>query len=548
MNPADNINNLFKNSKITVAPELDQKILNKAAAALPRQAASPARSTWSIVMQSRITKPLAAAILVVAALTGIYQLTGSIDGAAKVYAAAIKALDNVKTVHISGWTSHLYPRHTFAGETFSNLERYPMEIWCWYTESNEYREYNRQGPLLVWNNGERTYEYHSDKERLFVSKSSAYGSSLPRDFYQVKESLSQLKERGVEIESIGNRTIGATLAAGYSFAKNDKRTEIWIDPQNNRVIENNRYRLKGGQWLQFVHRTISYDQTVPAEILSYTPPKTDNIYYDSNIDPRFEKWHLHLIEVAAYYQQNPLPATMELLHREDVVTMDTYAPGRLPGITAEKGLWVLPVQSSLHDFLLFHHRPSGTLRIPDELKDIQLNCDLITSNEFTPNQRIQFVLNALGYDLIETVQERTVWIAHYDGRPFKPWKEVKAPIPNPENAPFRPGMATGTGWPMSASALFNTFNYYQNTDLSGTGIVIVDETGLPYYDENAPEEYAICGETVYWGGQEAPAIARKWFQEEFGITFEEQQRRVPLWVVRKKDQETTISMAKSALH
>jgi len=66
MKPADNINNLFKNSKITVGSNVDKKIINKAANALPRQAIQPDRNIWSIIMHSKITKPLAAAIVLIA--------------------------------------------------------------------------------------------------------------------------------------------------------------------------------------------------------------------------------------------------------------------------------------------------------------------------------------------------------------------------------------------------------------------------------------------------------------------------------------------------
>lgn len=77
MKPADNINNLFENSKITVGENVDKKILNKAASALPRQAAQTNRNIWSIIMHSKITKlsTAAAAILLVIIITIINHTT-----------------------------------------------------------------------------------------------------------------------------------------------------------------------------------------------------------------------------------------------------------------------------------------------------------------------------------------------------------------------------------------------------------------------------------------------------------------------------------------
>ncbi|MHC4292271.1 MAG: hypothetical protein ACYSTR_08690, partial [Planctomycetota bacterium] len=82
MKPADNINNLFEKSKITVGKDVDKKILNTAASALPRRTNAD-RNRWSIIMHSKITKPIAAAIIVVAVLT-IPSLLDNSDG--KLYA------------------------------------------------------------------------------------------------------------------------------------------------------------------------------------------------------------------------------------------------------------------------------------------------------------------------------------------------------------------------------------------------------------------------------------------------------------------------------
>ena len=91
MKSADNINNLFKNSEITVGSEVDKKILNKAASALPRKAIQSDRNIWSIIMHNKIIKPVAAAIII-AVLAGIYQLTGSIDGASVAWADVIHTM------------------------------------------------------------------------------------------------------------------------------------------------------------------------------------------------------------------------------------------------------------------------------------------------------------------------------------------------------------------------------------------------------------------------------------------------------------------------
>ena len=100
MKLADNINNLFENSKITVGSDVDKKILNEAMNALPHQAKQPDRNIWSIIMHSKITKPLAAAIIIIAGVLSLTLLNITIP---KAYALedTIKAYNSIHWIHIT---------------------------------------------------------------------------------------------------------------------------------------------------------------------------------------------------------------------------------------------------------------------------------------------------------------------------------------------------------------------------------------------------------------------------------------------------------------
>jgi len=496
----------------------------------------PAAARQSIIrtiLSSRITKLAAAAAAILIAVSVLNLLPTSTG--AKVYAAAIQALETVQTVHVSGWTTHLHPRHSNAlDEPLDTSTRYPVDIWEWGTESGEYRKYERQGPITIWDDGERRYEYHENYDRLYIDKPQRV--LLSTHFQSLPAKLKSLKQRGVRITDIGKRQIGKRLAKGIRAEGQDKREEFWLDADSNLLRESKGFRLVNGQWSQISKICVTYDVEIPSDVLTYVPPDTESIHLSRDIDPRFEKWRLHLRKLAAYYQQHPLPETMELLPRQSDEKIDAYAPGRLPGITNTTGHWVLSIQYSLGDFLRRKIKPSGFLRVPEDLRRIKLNHDLITSNKFNQRERIDFVLEALGLEIIEITEHRKVWVAHYDGRPLKPWRKVKAPVPNPQNVALRPGMA-GTFGPMSMKDLFNAFAYWQNlVGLTAEGIFIIDETGLPSEPAEAgrPESVAVSSESPYWGGKESIEIARKWFKEQFGVTFAEETRPMTVYVVRKR--------------
>jgi len=299
-------------------------------------------------------------------------------------------------------------------------------------------------------------------------------------------------------------------------------------------LESNAYIFEEGQWRQWRHGALTYNQNIPADIRTYVPPDTKNVQYSWDIAPRFEKWHLHLRKIAAYYQQHPLPETMELLPRQSDEKIDAYSPGRLPDITNTTRQWVLAIQSSLGDFLRTRIKPSGSLRVPKDLREIKLNHDLITSNKFTQRQRVDFVLDKLGLEIIEITEQRNVWAAHYDGSPLKPWREVKAPVARGDVRATGPGMASGWG-AYSMKQLFESFAYYQDYGLTANKIIIVDETGLPTESPVGPSrvESAVSSESPYWGGDESIEIAKKWFTEQFGVTFSEEIRPMTVYVVRK---------------
>ena len=158
---------------------------------------------------------------------------------------------------------------------------------------------------------------------------------------------------------------------------------------------------------------------------------------------------------------------------------------------------------------------------------MQMHHDLITKNEDTPTERINFVLSTLGYDVVPSTAPRRVWIAKHDGRSLKAWETVKAPVSKPKYAPLRPGMVSGTG-KFSLKELFEQFVYYQNYELQADGVLIEDRTQIP-------SEVVVSSESPFWNDRPLSVdLARKWFKEEFGVTFTKEEQVKTVYVVQEK--------------
>jgi hypothetical protein len=177
--------------------------------------------------------------------------------------------------------------------------------------------------------------------------------------------------------------------------------------------------------------------------------------------------------------------------------------------------------------------PRGALRVAKDLREMPVNFDLVVKSDTSIKEQIEFVLDYLHLEVAEVVEERTVWVAHYDGRILKPWREVKAPVPNEEHKPLAPGMA-GTWGGSTMKELFDGFVWWQDMDLAARGIIIVDETGLPEKDSEGRRANASC-DSPYWGGGASIEMAKRWFEEQFGVTFSEETREMTVYVIRRKD-------------
>jgi hypothetical protein len=497
-----------------------------------------------IILKHSLIKLAAAAVIAAVLWASIDYFCGSANGTSKVYAAMIKSLHNVHTVHVSGWTTRIQAGHTPVFDApLDTPKRYPIEIWEWFTENGAYRMYDRQGPVTIWQDGDLRYEYQADKDTLYIDKYKATPQFAVefQSFTREMEPLitkhgDKMTVRADSITFVADSVIDGRKAQRYQIDRDNQRKEFWFDNETKHMLEINSYVFDDGQWKQWRHGVCAYDQEVPANIRSYTPPDTEHVKYSSDIDPKFEKYHKRLREIAAYYQWHPLPKTMELLPRlGDETNYAWYSPGRLSGITDKTGYWVFPIQSSLADFVRSRITPCGSLRVPEDLQKIQLNYDLIAKNDHTWwDGSSDLVLDDLGLEIMEINEPRKVWIAHYDGRPLKPWQEVKAPVARGNARHIEPGMNWRSN-PEPMKYLFEGFTYFQNYDLNANGIIIIDDTGLPSEptEGQSDESVAVSSASPYWRGDESIEIARKWFKEQFGVTFTEEVRPMIVYLVRK---------------
>jgi len=233
-------------------------------------------------------------------------------------------------------------------------------------------------------------------------------------------------------------------------------------------------------------------------------------------DPVYASWFKHLNKLADHYDENPLPARMELVPRQEHEEFHAATEG-IPGIDTHE---VASLSRSLYAYVYEWNGELGNLvDMPKELQQVELDHDLIYRKGISLAEQQAFVLKQFGYEVDVVTEPRKVWVAHYDGRPLTPYKEVKAPVRHPGHGPYETGMAVAWG-AVSMKNLLDNLMRYQPIEL-GYRLKIVDETGI----KSTPEQkgnwasVAVSSENPTWSGEGGLEMAREWFEEQFGVTF-----------------------------
>ncbi len=180
MKPNDNIKNEIKNISFKASDELKQKMLEDVLNAQnKKQRSEQTPNVWRIIMSSKITKYVAAAIILIAAMIGINQFGDSINTASVALAQSTKALQEVLWVHI-----------TSGGKL--NDRDCKSEVW----HSSEFqiaavRQIN--GTVIFKDYGENLkYQYNPETNEIIVSEMVRKFPHIPLEWNEFVQDYSNM--------------------------------------------------------------------------------------------------------------------------------------------------------------------------------------------------------------------------------------------------------------------------------------------------------------------------------------------------------------------
>ncbi|MHC4395477.1 MAG: hypothetical protein ACYS1A_07450 [Planctomycetota bacterium] len=150
MKPADEIKKFFKNASLSTNPEIDQTVLDKVLNACEKttniKSAAGGSNIWRMILNSRISKFAAAAVIIIAVIVGISQLGGSVSAANVAFAGVIEDVSNTPWLHL---TLHV------------NRAEDDYDYECWFSIKRGIFA-GRLDSIIVWRN------YFDHQERIYV--------------------------------------------------------------------------------------------------------------------------------------------------------------------------------------------------------------------------------------------------------------------------------------------------------------------------------------------------------------------------------------------
>ncbi|QDT04099.1 hypothetical protein K227x_24870 [Rubripirellula lacrimiformis] len=478
------------------------------------------------------------------------------------YAQAVAALQKVDVVHATGWATKVIRKWPLENGTDTGEGRHAIDAWYWTDGDRNVRSYEAMGPITITRNAETLNEYQSDADLLFVMKGNSK-DSISR-FETLSKFLRLLKLEGNEMIDLGSREMDGKNLRGTRLNRYGVSTDFWFDDRTNLPVSLTRNRVVDGQPVTELELNLSFDEPLPDRITSYSPPATENVRYGGQMDDKVAVWNQHVQNVGAAMVQQPslpLPRIVERMEQKVFSFQHTK-------LTPDGRFWVVPLDTgqaeemNVRDFVRFRvaspedERDLYRWRVEGDLADVTFDRSDLVCEKNTPWQDwTSFTLATVGLEFTIVEEERQFWIAKHDGVTNKSYKEVNPPVPAlvEGGRRLRGVVKLGVGHrlhPVSLPQLIQDFHELQNARvIGGTHPIIVDQTGLPkppefdrskydswdaYTKSVNYDQYLVASDSPWFVGKGSLPMARQWYQDELGITFESETRKLKTYIVRRK--------------
>jgi len=239
MRPADSINELIKNLKLKASADLDERVhdeISRALAESRETESAPAElDTWRTIMKTKTIRFAAAALIVIAALIGVYYLGGSIDGASVAWSAVVEQLSS----HERYKCRQRVVREQ--GPAIPTMQVYHLNL-------QQRRQEVEDGSIhIIDMRGENavTVELYPGQKKAVVTNIIGLGPRKDPDIIDMVKRFEQ-----ETTERLGTKKVNGKTLQGFKHQPNENSAfTVWVDPATKLPVEIEIKHLNRGQTL-----------------------------------------------------------------------------------------------------------------------------------------------------------------------------------------------------------------------------------------------------------------------------------------------------------
>ncbi len=314
------------------------KLLDQQSKSKHSKPGSARPNIWRIIMNSKITKFAAAAVIIIAILIGINQFGGSIDGTTVAWAEVVEKINNYtkykcrqRVVREKG------PEHPTMDVYHLNLSQRRQEV-----ENGDVHIIDMRGADAI------TVELYPDKMKAIVTKLLGFG---PRKDPHIIEMVKRFEQESTE--RLGTKKVNGKTLQGFRHQPNKHNDfTVWVDPETKLPVEIELIHTNKGQTIfmdefefDFELGPEAFSTEIPAGyeietlIHDYRPVKPKKITAE---DIRNKLNH-------TAYKVGNLPWIEKLVIIQDVDPLGTKTIVYLIGIQSNDENMIIIVQGDYYD-------------------------------------------------------------------------------------------------------------------------------------------------------------------------------------------------------
>lgn len=259
-------------------------------------------------------------------------------------------------------------------------------------------------------------------------------------------------------------------------------------------------------------------------------------------DPAFEAWREYAQAVFDHYENQTLPETIAQVEIKKTFdpTKSNY-PYRTP-LPFNENYYLVQLNGKLNRLLMNYAVADGhdhrLIKVDEGVKDKLFNASLIVHKSVERDEMYDWFFEQNGLQVVSKEVNHPVWVARYDGRELPHLHAVRpADGSHLGRRPVVRAGGTHTTITSLLDAFSNAINGWENSFNEDT-VLIIDETGLPTRPGENQTWGSICIAYHYsfWDGPEGIELGKTWFEENFGITFSEETRKVEILEIKKVEE------------